>query len=91
MMESKLDVKTAVIEFINRNFLMGTSQIRYGENDSLLEKGIVDSTGVLEMVSFIQNTFAITVEDSELVPENLDSVSSIAAFVARKAGNYGAN
>ncbi|MDR0305561.1 MAG: acyl carrier protein [Chitinispirillales bacterium] len=84
MIENTPEVKTAVIEFINRNFLMGTSQIKYEENDSLLEKGIVDSTGVLEMVSFIQDRFAVIVEDSELVPENLDSVSNIAAFVARK-------
>ncbi|WP_181172973.1 acyl carrier protein [Mesorhizobium sp. B2-7-3] len=51
---------------------------------SLLDQGIVDSTGVLEVIGFIEETFGITVEDSELLPENLDSIQGIARFIVRK-------
>lgn len=83
-MSSETEVKTAITDFINKNFLMGTDSIKYTENDSFLEKGIVDSTGVLEMVNFIQSKFGIVVEETELVPENLDSVNNIATFINRK-------
>jgi len=83
-MENSAEVKAAIIQFVNSNFLMGTSHIKYSENDSFLEKGIVDSTGVLEMVNFIQSNFGITVEDAELIPENLDSVNNIVAYISRK-------
>ena len=83
-MEQNVDVKAVVLEFVKRNFLMGTSSIKFSDSDSFLEKGIVDSTGVLEMVSFIQTNFGISVEDTELIPENLDSVSNITAYVKRK-------
>jgi acyl carrier protein len=51
---------------------------------SLLDQGIIDSTGVLEVIGFIEETFGITVEDSELLPENLDSIERIAQYVIRK-------
>ena len=51
---------------------------------SLLDHGIIDSTGVLEVIMFIESTFGVTVEDSEMLPENLDSIERIAAFVAKK-------
>lgn len=54
------------------------------DNTSLLDQGIIDSTGVLEVIGFIEETFGITVEDSELLPENLDSIQGIAHFVTRK-------
>jgi acyl carrier protein len=54
------------------------------DHTSLLDQGIIDSTGVLEVIMFIETTFGVTVEDSEMLPENLDSIERIAAFVARK-------
>jgi acyl carrier protein len=84
-MEAKeMDVKTSIVNFIHSNFLMGTGAVNFNHDDSFLEKGIVDSTGVLEMVSFIQSTFGITVEDSDLTPENLDSVNRVASYIQRK-------
>ena len=56
------------------------------EDASFLEEGIVDSTGVLELVMFVEETFNITVEDEEIVPENFDSVSCLAAYVRHKLG-----
>jgi acyl carrier protein len=54
------------------------------DSTSLLDHGIIDSTGVLEVIMFVETTFGVTVEDSEMLPENLDSIERIAAFVQRK-------
>jgi acyl carrier protein len=54
------------------------------DEDSLLENGIIDSTGVLELVAFVEEKFQISVEDEELVPENFDSIRKIASFIQRK-------
>lgn len=54
------------------------------DDGSLLDQGIVDSTGVLEIIGFIEETFGITVEDSELLPENLDSIQGIEQYIIRK-------
>ena len=71
-----------------RNFLVSNfyvSDVKALVNDtSLLDQGIVDSTGVLEVIGFIEETFGIIVEDSELLPENLDSIQGIAQYVIRK-------
>lgn len=69
--------------FLVSNFYV--SDVRALVNDtSLLDQGIVDSTGVLEIISFIEETFGITVEDSELLPENLDSIQGIEQYIIRK-------
>ena len=76
-----------------RNFLASNFYIAdvksLSATASLLDQGIVDSTGVLEVIGFIEETFGIIVEDSELVPENLDSIHGIAQFIARKTGSAG--
>jgi acyl carrier protein len=72
--------------FVSQTFLKGGEANPGLENDtSFLEKGIVDSTGVLELVAFLEETFDIKVEDEELVPENLDSVSNLVRFVKGKS------
>jgi acyl carrier protein len=53
-------------------------------NDSLLENGVIDSTGVLELVAFLEEHYAIKVEDDEVIPDNLDSTDSITAYVEKK-------
>ena len=70
--------------FILANFLFGQNGHALNDDDSLLEQGIIDSTGVLELVSFIERDYRLTIEDEELIPENLDSVANLAAFVRRK-------
>jgi acyl carrier protein len=70
--------------FLAENFYMGTDVMQLGENDSLLETGIVDSTGVLDLVAFVEESFAISVTDREITPENFDSISRLADFVKRK-------
>jgi len=81
-----VDVVNEIRNFIVDNFLFGDTTVTLGEDDSLLQKGLIDSTGILEVVQFIEEKFGIAVEDDELVPENLDSISAIARYVMRKQG-----
>lgn len=70
--------------FIIDNFLFGQCTEEFSDEDSFLEKGIIDSTGVLELVSFLEEKYGIKVEDEDLLPENLDSVDKVVAFLDRK-------
>ena len=69
--------------FIVENFLFGDGE-SLREDTSLMEEGIMDSTGILELLFFIEETFGFSVKDDELVPENMDSLQNIARFVDRK-------
>jgi acyl carrier protein len=78
------NVRPEVRRFVVSNFLFGEHPASFGDDDSFLETGIIDSTGVLELVAFLEEQFAIKISDQELLPENLDSVSLVAKFVCRK-------
>ncbi len=80
------DVKQAVRKFISDNFIMGTSGPQFSDSDSFLSRRIIDSTGFLELVSFLEETFGIQVADEEMTPENLDSLDAIDGYVKRKNG-----
>jgi acyl carrier protein len=80
------DIKAQVRKFISDNFIMGTSGAQFAEGDSFLQKRIIDSTGFLELVSYLEETFGIKVEDEEMTPDNLDSLNAIDAYVKRKSG-----
>jgi len=72
-------------EFIFENFIFEEdSEDLLNNEDSFLEKGIIDSTGILEVVMWMEDTFGVHTEDEELIPENLDSVNNLAAFMERK-------
>jgi acyl carrier protein len=71
-------------QFIVENFLFGKEDAPLANGDSLLELGIIDSTGVLELVSFLEQKYGFTIQDEELVPENLDSIDRLVRFVTRK-------
>jgi acyl carrier protein len=77
-------------EFIVSNFLFGQEGDGLGDDQSFLESGVIDSTGLLELVSFVEQRYSISIEDRELVPENLDSLRNISQFVARKLEAVGA-
>jgi len=83
-----VDVKEKIKAFVINNFLLGVGSNTLNDNDSFLEKGIIDSTGVLELVSFIEETFDFRVEDEELIPDNLDSLDKLTSYIRRK-GNAG--
>lgn len=77
------DPRDTIRNFVRENFLFGgDDELR--DDDSFLDMGIVDSTGVLELVSFLETEWELTIDDSELVPENLDSIDSIVQFLERK-------
>jgi len=79
-------MKSEVRSFILDNFLFTTDQGAIKDSESLIERGIIDSTGVLEVVSFVEEKYGVEVLDEEMIPENLDSVDSIVAFVTKKQG-----
>jgi acyl carrier protein len=78
-----MTLQQQIRDFVTSNFYVADPNT-LEDRTSLLDQGIIDSTGVLEVIMFIESTFGMTVEDSEMLPENLDSIERIAAFVARK-------
>ncbi len=73
-----------VRDFIVENFLFGDTSADLGSQVSLIENGIIDSTGVLELVAFIEEEFGVVFADADIVPANLDSIERIAAFVVER-------
>ena len=80
-----MSIENEIKSYIVENFMFSDNGNELAEDASFLEEGIVDSTGVLELVMFVEETFNITVEDPEIVPENFDSVGQLAAYVRRKS------
>jgi len=74
-----------VREFVLSNFYVPDTTV-LSDEASLLDHGVIDSTGVLEVIAFIERRFEIRVDDEEILPENLDSVARISAYVQRKRG-----
>jgi acyl carrier protein len=77
------DIRNRIREFIVENFLFGNED-GVKDDSSFLDEGIIDSTGILELVSFLEEEYSISVEDEELVPENLDSINNVVAYLERK-------
>jgi len=80
-----MEIKEQIRAFVTSNFYVA-DPAALEDDASLLDRGIIDSTGVLEVIFFIEETFGIKVEDSEMLPDNLDSIDRITNFVARKKG-----
>ena len=85
----RIEIKEKARAFIVNNFLLGVDTNNLSDSDSFLEKGIIDSTGVMELVSFIEGTFNFRVEDEELIPDNLDSISKLVSYITGKKANAG--
>jgi len=81
-----VDIEKEIRDFIVDNFLFGNREKLPDDDDSFLQKGFIDSTGILEVVNFIEEKYGIRVEDDELLPENLDSVRCLTNFIVRKRG-----
>ena len=77
-------VETDIRKFLSEAFFLGDDPSQLPSSSSLIESGIIDSTGVLELVGFLEEQYDIRINDDELVPENLDSVDNIVRFVDRK-------
>jgi acyl carrier protein len=80
-----MEIKEQIRGFVMSNFYIA-DPAALDDDASLLDRGIIDSTGVLEVIGFIEDTFGIKVEDSEMLPDNLDTIGRIANFIARKQG-----
>jgi acyl carrier protein len=78
------DISGAVRRFIGENFMFREEVDSLADDASFLDVGIIDSTGVLELVSFLEITFGIEVADDEMLPENLDSIRAVGNYVKRK-------
>lgn len=79
-----MSIKQTIRRYILENFLFTDDDSTLEDGDSFLAAGMIDSTGVLEIVFFIEETFSIKVKDDEMLPENLDSVDCLVAFIERK-------
>jgi acyl carrier protein len=89
MSSNKPSLETEIRKFIAENMLFSADGFNYGDNDSLLEAGIVDSVGVMELVSFVDKTYQITVPPEDISPDNFDSVSRLANYIRLKQGTTG--
>ena len=79
-----MTVKEHIRAFIAENFLFNPDGFDLSDDASFLDEGVVDSTGTLELVMFVEEAFGIEVGDNEIEPENFDSVNKLAAYIARK-------
>jgi acyl carrier protein len=78
------DIKAQVREFIQDNFIMGAKAVQFTDSDSFMDRHLIDSTGFLELVTYLEDTFNFRIDDQEMVPENLDSLDAVEAYVGRK-------
>jgi acyl carrier protein len=84
-MSESSDIRQAVRQFIVDNFLFGEDG-DLEDGTSFMDQGIIDSTGILELVGFVEQTWDIKVEDEDLVPANLDSIDNLLAFIQTRLG-----
>jgi len=78
------EIKNEIREYIVENFLFGDTDTVFADDDSFMENGLLDSTGILELIMFLENTFNIKVDDEEIIPENLDSLDRLESFINTK-------
>ena len=79
-----MNTKATIRRFVEDNFMMGSRRSAFADNASFMEHHIIDSTGFLELITFIEEMFHMTVEEDEMLPENLDSLDAIHAYLSRK-------
>jgi len=82
-------IKDILRDFITERFLIFSSLDSFEETNSFMEKGIIDSTGVLELLEFIEEKFGIKIEDEEVIPDNFDSLQKLVNYILRKLGYAG--
>jgi acyl carrier protein len=84
MLTTTMQLKSEIRQFIVDNFLYGQDDDTLGDEVSFLGKGIIDSTGILELVSFIEEKYSISIDDEELIPDNFDSLNKLSTFISKK-------
>lgn len=78
------NLKKNIRAFMLKNFLLDADESVLADDASFLDQGIIDSTGILELINWIEDTFSIQISDEEMLPENLDSINKILAFIEAK-------
>lgn len=78
------DFKTPLRKFIQDNFIMGSNGEELADSDSFMDRHIIDSTGFLELVMYLEETWGVTVGDDDMVPENLDSLDALQNYLERQ-------
>lgn len=84
------EIEQEIRQFVQENFLIGQDGAALEGDTSFLDNGLIDSTGVLELVTFMENRYGIKVADEELIPDNLDSINQLMGFITRKTGKNAA-
>lgn len=79
-----MTIKDQVRTYILENYMFSNDPNALADDDSFMELGIIDSTGVLELIAFLEETFGIQVDDGDMLPENLDSLNRLDAYVRRR-------
>jgi acyl carrier protein len=86
-----MSIKSSIRAYVLENFLFTDDESSLEDSASFLEEGIVDSTGVLELVMFVEETFQIAVDDEDIIPENFDSVLGLVQYIEHKNGRANSN
>ena len=79
-----MEIENKIKTYIAKNLLFSGDEFKYSNDASFLEEGIVDSLGVMELVSFVEDQFGVSVDDQEITPDNFDSVTRLAAYIQHK-------
>jgi acyl carrier protein len=79
-----MDVREKIRSYVADNLLFSSNGYQFDDNTSFLDEGIVDSTGVVELVLFLEESFGFSVEDNEIVPDNFDSVNRLTTYIQHK-------
>jgi acyl carrier protein len=80
-----MQIEKNIKDFIAKQFLFSEEGFPYSDDTSFLQEGIIDSLGVMELVTFVQDTYKITVDPTEVTPDHFDSIEKLAVFVKSKA------
>jgi acyl carrier protein len=86
-MAEQAAIERAVREFLTENFPLSGDASELDREESLIGAGVIDSTGVLEVIGFVEETYGVQIADEEVLPENLDSIAAIGRFVSGKLGS----
>lgn len=86
---SRDDIKGSIREFFERDLLKRSQVDHVSDNDNVISSGVVDSLGIVKIISYLENTFSIVIDDTDLVMENFETIESIATFVERCKSRQG--
>ena len=77
-------IKELIRNFVVETFLLGDTDTKFTDDESFLENGIVDSTGILELITYVEEKFNISIDEEEMIPDNLDSLNNLSNFIQKK-------